>query len=137
MSIPESLSARLAVLKASQQEKRSSKELLALVIKMYLLFPEKLSENYFRCLKEMLYVWCLCYPSWQFNELTQKKFRKRFSLKLTYEQYKEVDELAYQITRFLNYGEFYWYNTKFQWDTQPRVLQDVILDIIFEELDKL
>lgn len=127
------ISTRLSQLKANIPEKVSSVKLLELVILLYLQSPKQFSVQNFEALKQALYVWCVCYPYWNPQELSTANI-KDSDIKLTYSEFLTVQEVSYQITRFLDFGEMYWRDSKYVWDTQPRTPRNLVTNLILEKM---
>ena len=128
-AIASNITEKLASLKTSIQPPTSEELLLEIAIRMYFAAPDLSLETNYRPLKVALYVWCISYPGFDATRLSSHTSVYE-SVLLPYTKFQELEELAYQISRFLDLGEYYWPEPCFHWTLTPYVSRNRILNLI-------
>lgn len=104
---------------------------LNVIIKLALHNRKLVTERNYDVLKHMLYNWCVCTSGWSNLHVKAELFTV-LQTKLSYTDFLFVEELSFQIARFLDFGCQYW-NGGVNIDA-PRISKSAITALILENL---
>lgn len=122
----------------------NSYNLLDIIIHLYFKHPKLFKENNFLYLKQTLYCWVICDPTFKGRELkdlaVQYTHLTSIDLNISYNAYQEIDTLVTVIYRFINMNEREWFDSVHKklihWTALDKVDKNSILVIVLNYIDR-
>lgn len=118
----------------------TSTKLLNIILHLYFQDIDTFKQNNYLNLKQALYCWVICNSDWNVKEFNTLELKYNHlllvDLGLNYSQFLRIEELEYEISRFIDFGDMYWQyeptinSDQYQWKVETKVNKKSLIVLI-------